>query len=240
MITVRAGRLFFGVAYTQARAGDPPRVRAAKSKVTTAARRKINLRLAWQKLMLLLAANFDTSDLFVTLTYDDAHLPATRKAANACLAKYLTLLRRAFRQEGRELKYVYATEHKDDGGRWHHHLVIPACAYETVRSLWTGGTDIEIGAIDAWGYEELARYLTKEAREPGAPVGARSWSCSRNLERPVRESQMVEEYVTLAPPPGASVLGRDSMVNEWGSYEYLCCLLPAPPQGRRTRPKPRR
>lgn len=240
MITVRAGRLFFGVAYTQARAGDPPQVRAAKSKVTTAARRKINLRLAWQKLMLLLAANFDASDLFVTLTYDDAHLPATRKAANACLAKYLALLRRSFRQEGRELKYVYCTESVHSEGRWHHHLVIPACAYETVRSLWTGGTDIEIGAIDAWGYEELARYLTKEAREPGAPVGARSWSCSRNLERPVRESRMVEDYVTLAPPPGASVLGRDSMVNEWGSYEYLCCLLPAPPKPRRRRPKPRR
>lgn len=240
MITVRAGRLFFGVAYTQARAGDPQHVRAAKSKVSTAARQKINLRRAWQKLMLLLAANFGTDDLVVTLTYDDAHLPATRKAANACIAKYLVLLRRAFRQEGRELRYVYATESKHEDGRWHHHLVIPACSYELIRSLWTFGTDIEIANIDAWGYEELAKYLTKEAREPGAPVGARSWSSSRNLDRPVQESRMVEDYVTLAPPPGASVLGRDSMVNEWGSYEYICCLLPAPPKTRRTRPKLRR
>lgn len=237
MITIRAGRLFFGVAYTQARTCDPPQVRAAKSKCSTAARRKVNLRRAWQKLMLTLGANFSQRDLVVTLTYDDGHLPLDRKAANACVAKYLVLLRRAFRREGRELKYVYCTESKHSEGRWHHHLVIPETAYETVRSLWIYGTDIEIDTVDLWGYEGLAKYLTKEAREPGAAVGARSWSCSRNLARPVRESIMVEDYVTLAPPPGASVLGRDSMVNEWGSYEYLCCLLPEDPPPRRTRPR---
>ena len=241
MITLRAGRLFFGVAYTQARASDPPQVRAAKSKITTAARRKVNLRHAWQKLMLLLGANFDTTDLVVSLTYNDDHLPASRKEANAQLAKYLVLLRRAFRREGRELRYVYCTEHKHGDGRWHHHLVIPAASYETVRSLWAFGSDIDIDTIDLWGYEELAKYLTKEAREEGAPVGARSWSSSRNLERPVRESQLVEDYVTLAPPPGASVLGRDSKVNEWGSFEYLSCLLPAEPvKTRRVRPPRRR
>ena len=236
MITIRAGRLFFGVAYTQARASEPPQVRAAKSKITTAARQKVNLRRAWQKLMLLLAANFDTSALVVTLTYDDAHLPSSRKEAMACIAKYLVLLRRAFRREGRELKYVYCTEHKHGEGRWHHHLVIPSASFETVRSLWAFGSDIHIETVDAYGYEELAKYLTKEAREPGAPVGARSWSCSRNLERPVRESELVEDYVTLAPPPGAVVLGRDSKVNEWGCYEYLSCLLPKAPPVRHARP----
>lgn len=239
MITIRAGRLFFGVAYTQARASDPPQVRAAKAKVTTAARRKVNLRRAWQKLMLLLGANFGTRDLVVTLTYDDEHLPATRKAANANMAKYLVLLRRAYRRKGRELKYVYCTESRHTEGRLHHHLVIPATDYETIRSLWCYGTDIEIDPIDMWGYKELAKYLTKEAREPNAPVGARSWSSSRNLERPDRESELVADYVTLSPPPGAVVLEKDSMVNEWGSYEYLCCLLPEAPPPRKTRP-PRR
>ena len=240
LITIRAGRLFFGVAYTQARACDPPQVRAAKSKCSTAARKRVNLRRAWQKLMLVLGANFGTTDLVVTLTYDDDHLPYGRKQANACLARYFVLLRRAFKQQGRELKYVYATENLHDNGRWHHHLVIPACNYETVRSLWTYGTDIDIDPIDAWGYEGLAKYLTKEAREPGGPVGARSWSCSRNLERPVRQSELVEEWVSLAPPPGAVVLGRDTKTNEWGSYEYLSCLMPAEPVPRRTRPPRRR
>lgn len=236
MITTRAGRLFFGVVYTQARASDPEHVRAAKSKCSTAARRRVNLRRAWQKLMLSLAANFGMRDLVVTLTYDDAHLPDNRKAAMACMAKYLVLLRKAFRGEGRELKYIYCTEDKHSAGRWHHHLVIPAVGYELIRSLWTFGDNIEIQTVEDWGYEELARYLTKEAREPDAPVGARSWSCSRNLAKPVQESRMVEDYVALSPPPGAVVLGRDSMVNEWGCYEYLSCLMPEAPSSRRTRP----
>ena len=240
LITILAGRLFFGVAYTQTRISDPPHVRAAKSKCSSAARQRVNLRRAWQKLMLLLACNFGSKDLVVTLTYDDAHLPTGRKAANACVAKYLVLLRRAFRQEGRELKYIYCTESRHEAGRWHHHLVIPACAFETVRSLWGFGSDIDIDTIDAWNYEGLAKYLTKEAREPGAPVGARSWSCSRNLQHPVRQSELVEEWVSLAPPPGASVLDRDSKTNEFGSYEYLCCLMPvADSAPRHTRP-PRR
>ncbi len=236
MITVLAGRLFFGVCYTQARAYDPPQVRAAKSKVSSEARRKVNLRRAWQKLMLLLAANFDTSALVVTLTYDDEHLPGSRKEALAKIGKYLTLLRREFRREGRELRYVYCTEHKHGDGRWHHHLVVPAASFELIRSLWAYGSDINIETVDAYGYEELAKYLTKEAREEGAPVGARSWSCSRNLERPVHESVLVEDYVSLAPPPGAVVLGRDSKVNEWGAFEYLSCLLPAEAPVRRARP----
>ncbi len=236
MITIRAGRLFFGVCYTQAHVFEPPQVRAAKSKVSSEARRRVNLRRAWQKLMLLLGANFDTSDLVVTLTYDDAHLPDTRKEAGTNIARYLTLLRREFRRAGRDLKYVHCIEHKHGDGRWHHHLVIPAASYELIRSLWTWGSDIDIDTIDLWGYEELAKYLTKEAREEGAPVGARSWSSSRNLERPVRESELVEDYVSLAPPPGAVVLGRDSKVNEWGNYEYLSCLLPAAPPARRARP----
>lgn len=237
IITIRAGRLFFGVAYTQARASDPEHVRAAKTKCSTAARHRVNLRRAWQKLMLTLAANFELGDLVVTLTYDDAHLPGSRKEAGAKIAKYLVLLRKAFRGEGRELKYVYCIEGIHTGGRPHHHLVIPRTSYEVVRSLWTYGSDIEIDPIDTFGYEALAQYLTKEAREPGAPVGARSWSCSRNLARPVRESTMVEEWVTLSPPPGAVVLGRDSKSNEWGSYEYLSCLLPDRPPDRRSRPR---
>lgn len=240
MITVRAGRLFFGVAYTQARACDPPQVRAAKSKVSTAARRKMNHTHAWQKLMAILAANFGSKDLVVTPSYDDDHLPATRKAANACMSRYIRLLRQEFRQKGRDLKYVYCTENKHSEGRWHHHLVIPAADYETIRSLWPYGTDIEIEPLDMWGYMELAKYLTKEAREPGAPVGARSWTSSQNLAKPVRESRMVEDFVSLTPPPGAVVLSRDSKSNEWGCYEYLCCLLPEDPPARRVRPPRRR
>ena len=70
-----AGRLVRAVCYTQVLATDAPRARAEKAKCSTAARRKLNYRFAYQKLQMQLAANFTRRDLYVTLTYDDAHLP---------------------------------------------------------------------------------------------------------------------------------------------------------------------
>lgn len=72
---VRAGRLVCAVVYTTAAAGDSPRARTQKQRASTAARDKLNARTSFQKLERTLAANFDNGDLFITLTYDDTHLP---------------------------------------------------------------------------------------------------------------------------------------------------------------------
>ena len=78
-----AGRLVRAVCYTQVLSTDTPRARAEKAKCSTAARRKLNYRFAYQKLQMQLAANFTRRDLYVTLTYDDEHLPPNRKAAKS-------------------------------------------------------------------------------------------------------------------------------------------------------------
>ena len=80
---ITAGRYVEAVLYDQPMAGDEPKVRAAKQKVSSAARQKINRRTCWQKCELAMAANFDRDDLFVTLTYREA--PPTREAAVRCL-----------------------------------------------------------------------------------------------------------------------------------------------------------
>ena len=74
-----AGRLVRAVCYTQVLSTDAPRARAEKAKCSTAARRKLNYRFAYQKLQMQLAANFTRRDLYVTLTYDDEHLPPNRR-----------------------------------------------------------------------------------------------------------------------------------------------------------------
>lgn len=228
MITVKAGRLMAGVCYTQVRGSEPGHIRAAKEKVSSAARARINMRKSWQKLMLVAAANFGYRDSLVTLTYDDAHLPCSRKAAVAQVGKYLVLLRRELRRQGRELKYIYVTESKHGDGRYHHHVLMNCgkADEELIRSLWTCGENVKRESIDLWGYEELAQYLTKEPREAGSPNGARTWTPSKNLSRPVRESELVEDSVTLAPPPGAVVLATEVKQNEWGAFSYQLWLLP--------------
>jgi len=240
MTKVTAGRLVHAVCYTQALPSDAPAVRAEKSKCSSAARKKLNFVASYQKLQLMIAANFSRNDLYVTLTYDDARLPAGRKEANKCLARFLRKVSALRKANGETLKYIKATQEiMDDGSRrLHHHLLMNAGAakrdYEMIVSLWDGGENTDIQQISNSGYYqhddflEIAKYLARE-RDPDAPptsVGARSWSGSRNLKKPTRESEMVDEGMTVEAPPGAFILDVDEKRNEFGSFKYIKYLLP--------------
>ena len=253
--TVRAGRLVFACCYSQALPGEPEKTRAAKNKCSTLARRALNFRAAWQKLRLLLAANFGRGDLWVTLTYDDAHLPDNRREAKKRMQLFLDRLRAARKQAGEDLRYIYNTEElvESSDRRLHHHLVLNAGTarrdFELIRSLWTSGENIEIRKLGehelyADDFLELAQYMCKE-RNPDAKVynvGDKCWVSSRNLARPQTESELVGDNVTVTAPPGARILDQDHKQNEYGSFDYIVYLLPAnaPELLRRPKPKPRR
>jgi len=230
-------------------AGDSAKARAAKSKCSSLARRALNFRAAWQKLRLLLAANFGRGDLWVTLTYDDEHLPDSRREAKKRITLFLDRMRAARRRNGEELKYTYVTEEltEEGGRRLHHHMVLTAGSahrdYELIRSLWTFGQNIEIRQLGthelyADDFLELAQYMCKE-RNPDAKVycvGDKCWVSSRNLARPETASEMVEDNVTITAPPGARILDQDHKLNEYGSYDYIVYLLPSrPPEPKRRR-----
>ena len=92
--------------------------------------------------------------------------------------------------------------------RIHHHVVINATDVddlEEIRSLWQGGGYIRAEPLDVHYYRELAKYMTKEAREFGRPKpGERTWRCSRNLRRPeIEYIEIPSDSVTLTPPYGA-------------------------------------
>lgn len=243
--TVQAGRLVFGVCYTQATASDTPKARAAKTKCSSEARKRLNFRSAWQKLQLLLCCNFGSRDHWVTLTYDDAHLPNRREEAKKDIQKLIDKLRTCWRKAGTELKYVYVIEELVDDGqgrRLHFHLVINSTGsgrdYEAIRSLWQKGSNIEIKplcdeAMFADDFLELAQYLCKE-RNPEAGsynTGDRCWCSSLNLSKPEVTSELVEDNVTITAPPGARVIDSDHKQNEFGCYDYIVYLLPdAPPK----------
>lgn len=234
-----AGRLVRAVCYTQVLATDAPRARAEKAKCSSAARKKLNYRFAYQKLQMQLAANFTRRDLYVTLTYDDAHLPPNRKAAKKQVAAFFDRMRRQYRRSGKELRYVYVTQELQSDGsrRLHHHLIISATGagdYDTIRALWPNGDNVEIlpiGETEMYVHDdflELAQYLLHE-RNPDAPataVGDRGWNASRNLRKPAEESEMVDESVTVTAPPGAYILDTDHKQNEYGCYDYIVYLLP--------------
>lgn len=234
--TVSAGRLRCVVCYTQAAAGDEPRQRQAKQRLSSKARQMLNFRAAWQRLELLLAANFEADDLFLTLTFDDDHLPDDRDGATAAVRRFLQRLRAARRKRSSEVKYVYCVESMPDAPgedrRLHVHMILNAAgdSADEIESLWRGGQVFAAPLLSGRndGYEARARYMVKE-RHPGAygrKVGLRAWNSSQNLAKPETTSELVPETLTAAAPPDAYVLDRHGETNAFGSYLYLKYLLP--------------
>lgn len=228
---IRAGRLVLACAYTMTYPSDPAHVRREKSKCSSAARQRMNLKRSAQKLELLLAANFSTSDLFVTVTYNDEHLPETREEAKTLLKKHLRHLRESRRVRDQELLYVYNTEGLHGDKRVHHHFVTNGTGndLETIKSLWPYG-DVQVDRIDIrfGGFAALALYMTKEPRDGDRSLnGKRCWTPSLNLTKPVVENDLIPDDLTLSVPPGATVLDNESQRNEFGEFVYLKYLLPA-------------
>lgn len=241
---IQGGRLVKQALWSAAFPCDTPKARAEKARCTTMARQALNDKAAWEKLKMILASNFDYQDLMITLTYDDNHLPPNIIAARKLLKKFLGQLREYRRCRGQELRYVYVTENVHGDGRIHHHLVISGTGqdYDIIRSLWIYGENLEFSRVESWGYEELAKYLTKEPRKYGRNcVGERMWTPSRNLQKPVvHPTEWVSENVRLELPTNAYKLKSNSFENEWGSFSYMEYLLPPEPKQQRTRPKARK
>lgn len=198
------------------------RCRSGRSKATSAAQQFYNYKCSWRELELMLAANFGSQDLVVTFTYDDEHLPIDKKAGDKCLQKFFRRLRSARRLREQELRYLYSTEgfhgaqrdeyFGDDRAledrRIHHHVVLNRVSgddLEEFRSLWPYGGYVRVEPLDIHYYQELAKYLTKEAREFGrGKPGERSWRASRNLSKyEVEYIDIPTDSVTLAAPSGA-------------------------------------
>ena len=225
---IHAGALVIEAVYPRMDRRDSERARAAKRKASTEAQKRMNQIYSWQKLELMLAANFRPGDLVVTLTYDDAHLPESRKASELRLKYFRQQLTVHRVMTGQELVMIWNTEHKHGDGRWHHHTVINATGddYDLIRRLWIYGSDIEIKPLRVdkeKNYETLARYMCKEE---GERLGQRKWSYTRNARKPEVETFRVEEDTTVQVPKGATEISVFSDSNQYGSARVIKYLAP--------------
>lgn len=152
--TIIAGQIVKTIIYTAPEPLDGKRARAEKSKMTSAAQKAMNDKTARGRLEMLLAANFTGRDLFLTLTYRDADLPANRAAAVKLLRGFIKALRQHRKARGQDLKYIYTTEEKHGEARLHHHLVISSTGadMEVIRSLWPYADVIDMEYIGERDY----------------------------------------------------------------------------------------
>jgi len=233
-----AGPLVVEAVYPAPSPRDSNAVRAGKKRLSSEAQHRMNLQYCYQKLELEVAANFGVKDLYATFTYDDDHLPKTRKAAIARIQYFWRKLREARGVRGQEARYIYVTESKHGDGRLHHHVLLNSTGedYALIQQLWRYGR-VEYRQIRVdkeKNFETLARYLCKEQRET---VGQRLWSTSRNLHKPEVETFRVPDDTSILPPPNAAIVFEDTgdRTTSYGHYRYIKFLA----YGWRQQPKPK-
>jgi len=234
---IRAGDLVIETIYPRAERSDSDRVRAAKRKASSEAQKRMNQIYSWQKLELMLAANFRRGDLWITLTYDDAHLPQSRAQAQSCVKYFLQKLNAERKKAG--LPPVVAVwncekKHRDDdyyqNERWHHHLCLRATGsdFDMIRRCWIYGDNLEFRDLKLspeFTYERVARYMCKEA--PELKVGQHCWSYTRSTcQKPEIETVRVDSDEQLRIPRGSLRLEQDSRENQFSKWAYIKYLAP--------------
>lgn len=226
--TIRAGRLVWDITYTVPRPNASKQERKRIREVTEEQIQRTNANTAQRKLEMLMATNFDDTDLVLTVTYRDADLPDSADVTRKHLGKVFSQMRAYRKARGLpDLKYIYVLEGRHGDHRPHAHIIINAAGddLELMRSLWIWGDDIQLNYIRERGYDGWAGYLTKERREASLN-GKKQFVGSRNLARPVTTYAWVDDGTTVDAPPGAQVLDEGGGRNEIASCRFVKYLIP--------------
>lgn len=226
--TIRAGRLVWDITYTVPRPNASKQERKRIREVTEEQVARTNANTAQRKLEMLMATNFDDTDLVLTVTYRDADLPDSADVTRKHLGKVFAQMRAYRKARGLpDLKYIYVLEGRHGDHRPHAHLIVNAAGgdLELMRSLWIWGDDIQLNYIRERGYDGWAGYLTKERREASLN-GKKQFVGSRNLDRPVTTYAWVDDGTTVDAPPGAQVLDEGGGRNEIASCRFVKYLMP--------------
>lgn len=152
---------------------------------------RINRRKVWVHRIQLEEKLYERN-AFVTLTYDDKHVPMQRNGKATLEKRHLQLFIKRLRKECEpsRLRYFAVGEYGDDTWRPHYHVVLfnfPSCLQaprtrigkhvagrscchycDMVRRCWERG-NIELGTLDAGGAEYVAGYTTKKLTHASDP-----------------------------------------------------------------------
>lgn len=165
----------------------PPEGQQIK-KDNSAAQKNLNDKNARKYVERLINENFKDDDLWITLTYDDDHLPPDGDidAAIKNMQKYIRRINYQRKKRGLEnCKYIYVTEYNpNEEIRWHHHLVMDGdMDMDTVEKAWKQSSRNEVRRLkkDKNGLSGMANYIVKEKERIRSE---KRWNSSQNLRQP--------------------------------------------------------
>lgn len=133
--------------------------------------------------------NFESGDLYGTLTYAKKSYPTHMDEAKKNMVNFIKRIKTRLKKKNIDLskfKYVFATE-KSEKGRIHHHFIMNSLlTMDEVMECWNKGGYNKISTIDydaKFGITGLATYLCKEHKKRAK--SEKRYSCSKNLENPI-------------------------------------------------------
>lgn len=175
-------------------------------------------------------ASLSEENAFLTLTYDDDHLPLDGSLVKRDFQLFMKRLRKAY--AGKRIRFFHCGEYGDRYGRPHYHAILFGFDFadkrpwsvrdgytvwrsEELESLWVGGQS-ELGSVTFESCAYVARYLVKKLQV---------WSKGVNVEGVYQEvdlegviTERAAEYVTMSRKPGIGKPWLD---------KYMCEVYPA-------------
>ena len=114
--------------------------------------------------------------MFVTFSYKKEERPDTYEDLVKQKDKLIKDLRKEYKKQERELKYIYVLETGNKGAR-HIHMVLESIEPKVIKRCWNRGR-INIRLLDGTGqYGKLAAYLVKEkGRKKKEKCGGKTYS----------------------------------------------------------------
>lgn len=208
--------------YKDGRYGAPGVPREEKRKATPEEVARQNFWKRCQYLRRTMELNFKGGDLHVQLTCRKEERPAKEEAPKIIRA-FRDKVQKEFKKQGWQFKYIITCETGKQGAT-HWHMICnnehneKTCTWDIIRKHWTRGRPHMTPLDDNRDYKALAEYIVKETKkrmDREQTIEKLSYTCSRNLIRPVERKKKVR-FVSWKPvpkaPKGYYVL-PDSIVN---------------------------
>lgn len=214
------------------RFGAPGMPREKKKKKTPEDVARQNYWRRCRELRRTMELNFGAGDFHVTLTCRKDERPSKEEASKV-IRKFRDELRKAYKKQGWELKYIITCE-TGERGAVHWHMIVNNMHSATtstssmINKLWKLGRTYISPMDDSGDYKLLAEYIVKETSrrmEKEETIEKLSYMISRNLIRPQVKEKPIDAKSWRKEPavpkgwylvPGSLVNG----VNKFTGWPY--------------------
>lgn len=217
-------------------ATSPKGGRHKKWRKSTDVQQRLNIINAARKFSRLVSCNFGINDYTVTLEYKNGLRPDEIDQVKKDIVNYLNRLKRIYKKQNIELKYLYVLERGAIKGNLHIHIILTGGVDRNIiEQTWGKGTAntrrLQPEYYD--GLDDIADYLQK------SPKGTKRWQGSKNLIKPTeptpikisaREAREVEsniynkEYLSKRYP-GYRMKDAEPFYNEVNGGVYMIINL---------------